>query len=99
MPRGRAVLAMLTFAAPFTLIAWLVGAVAIRLSMKTLRVRRFPPPGMRVVRDTPVLRGGAARLIGVGGLVLGAALLTTGTTLSFLAYRIGAVLRDGCPRS
>jgi hypothetical protein len=98
-PRGRAVLAMLAFAAPFTLAAWLVGVDAIRRSMQTLRARRFPPPGMRVVRDTPVLRGGRARLVAVVWLVLGASLLTTGTMLPLFAYRIGAVLRDGCPRA
>jgi hypothetical protein len=96
---GRAVLAMLGFAAPFTLAAWLVGGGAVRRSVQTLRARRFPPPGMRVVRDTPVLRGRTARLFGVIGLILGATLLTAGTMLPVLAYRIGTILRDGCPRA
>jgi hypothetical protein len=95
----RAVLAMLGFAAPFTLAAWLVGGDAVRRSMLTLRARRFPPPGMRVVRDTPVLRGRPARVFGMVGMVLGVALLTAGSMLPLVAYRIGVVLRDGCPRA
>jgi hypothetical protein len=95
---GRhAVLAMLAFAAPFTLAAWLVGVDAVRRSMRTIRARRFPPPGMRVVRDTPVLRGRMAHVFGMVGLSLGASLLVAGTLLPLIAYRIGAVLRDGCP--
>jgi hypothetical protein len=97
--RERAVLAMLGFAAPFTLIAWLMGVGTVRRAVQTLRARRFPPPGMRVARDTPVLRGRTARLLGVVGFVLGATLLTAGTVLPILAYRIGAVLRYGCPRA
>jgi hypothetical protein len=98
-PGRHAVLAMLGFAAPFTLLAWLVGVDVVRRSVKTFRACRFPPPGMRVVRDTPVLRGNAARFLGVAGLVLATALLTAGSALPFFAYRIGAVLRDGCPRA
>jgi hypothetical protein len=97
---GRhAVLAMLGFAAPFTLMAWLVGVEAARRSVQTLRACRFPPPGMRVMRDTPVLRGRPARFLGMLGLVLGAMLLTAGSVLPVVAYRIGTVLRDGCARS
>ena len=97
---GRhAVLVMLAFAAPFTFGAWLVGFDVVRRSLGTLRTRRFPPPGMRVMRDTPVVRGGTARVLGILGLVLGASLLTAGAMLPRMAYRIGAVLRDGCPRA
>lgn len=95
----HAVLAMIGFAAPFTLISYLVGVDAVRRSMRTIRARRFPPPGMRVVRDTRVLQGKMARAFGMAGLSLGVALLTAGTMLPVLAYRIGIVLRDGCPRA
>jgi hypothetical protein len=30
------------------------------LGVKVLRAQRFPPPGMRVIRDTPVISGPAA---------------------------------------
>src|SRR5262249_53258744 len=98
-PGGYAVLVMLGFAAPFTLLAWLVGVEAVRRSVRTLRARRFPPPGMRVLHDTPVLRGRRACSLGAIGLVLGTVLLVAGTALPFFAYRIGVVLRDGCPRA
>jgi hypothetical protein len=32
-----------------------------RLARQVVRDERFPPAGMRVVRDTPILRGAAAR--------------------------------------
>ena len=100
-PEGgrHAVLAMLGFTAPFTLMAWLVGAEAARRSWQTLRSHRFPPPGMRVMRDTPVVRAGPAHLLGACGLGLAALLLLAGSVLPVIAYRIGAVLRDGCPRA
>jgi len=37
----------------FAIFLWLFGA-------KVLRAQQFPPPGFRVVRDTPVVRGAAA---------------------------------------
>ena len=33
-----------------------------RLGTRIIKTQRFPPPGMTVVRDTPVLTGNAARL-------------------------------------
>jgi hypothetical protein len=54
---------------------------------------------MRVMRDTPVVRGGPAHLLGACGLGLAALLLLAGSVLPVIAYRIGAVLRDGCPRA
>jgi len=95
----HAVLAMLGFTAPFTLGACMIGIEALRRSLQTLRASQFPPPGMRVVRDTPILRGTRARTFGTLGIVLGAALLSAGTMLPILAWRIGVVLRDGCPRA
>ena len=94
-----AVLAMLGFATPFTLMAWLVAVEAARRSIQTLQSRRFPPPGMRVMHDTLVVRGRAVYFLGVFGLGLATLLLLAGSVLPVVAYRIGAVLRDGCPRA
>ena len=41
----------------FAVYLWSLGA-------KVLRVRQFPPPGYRVIRDTPVISGQAAELRG-----------------------------------
>jgi hypothetical protein len=76
--RERAVVAMLGFAAPFTLLAWVIGFDSVRRSLHTLRARQFPPPGTPVLRDTPVLRGRTAQMLGVVGLALGTLLLRRG---------------------
>jgi hypothetical protein len=58
----------------FAVYLWLLGA-------RVLRAQQFPPPGFRVIRDTPVVRGPAAvtrgqviqvlaLLLGVGGALL-----------------------------
>src|SRR5574341_1091413 len=43
----------------FAVYLWLLG-------VKALRAREFPPPGYRVIRDTPVIGGHAAVLRGRG---------------------------------
>ena len=45
-----------------------------RLGAKVLRSRRFPPPGARVVRDTPVVEGDAAATRGQALQILGVCL-------------------------
>jgi len=72
---------------------------ALRRSLSTWREGRFPPHGMRVLRDTPVIEGPVARTIGVLGCTLGATLLVAALLLGWTSYRIGAVLWYGCPRA
>jgi hypothetical protein len=75
------------------------GVDAARRSLSTLREARFPPRGMRVLRDTPVIEGaGAARSASLG-CTLGATLLVAALLLGWTSYRIGAVLWYGCPRA
>ncbi|HEY7742865.1 MAG TPA: hypothetical protein VIA19_07450 [Burkholderiales bacterium] len=47
------ILVLSTPAIAFAIYLWLLGR-------KVLRAERFPPPGLRVIRDTPVIRGAAA---------------------------------------
>ena len=47
----------------FAVYLWSLGA-------KVLRARQFPPPGYRVIRDTPVIGGQAAVLRGRGSKFL-----------------------------
>ena len=56
------------------------------------RAGRYPAPGSKVIRDTPVLHGDAARLRGVGMRVLAVflGLLSAGTMLA--VYRLVARL-------
>jgi hypothetical protein len=60
-----------------------------RLARRTLSAERFPPPGSRVVHDTPILTGDSAlargrmlqvmgAMIGMGALLIALALLRLG---------------------
>jgi hypothetical protein len=56
------------------------GVYALRLGARVTRDRLFPPPGQRVVRDTPIVSGRAAlargaRLKWIGAVAIGAAML------------------------
>ena len=96
---GEAVLWFAAFVTPIFALASAVGVDALRRSLATLRERRFPPPGMRVLRDTPVIRGRQARVLGILGCTLGATLLVAALALGWMSYRIGSVLWYGCPRA
>jgi hypothetical protein len=63
-----------------------------RLGVRVARAERYPPPGAKVIRDTPVLHGEQARLRAVLFRVLAAflGLLSAGTVLA--AYRLVARL-------
>ena len=39
-----------------------LGALLIRVAVKTIQSRRFSPPGMKVLRDTPIITGTGAKL-------------------------------------
>jgi hypothetical protein len=64
------------------------------LSAKVLRAREFPPPGHRVVRDTPVVVGEAAlaRARQLRALALGCGI--AGAMLGFLLWRIAALFSN-----
>ena len=96
---AEAVLWFVAFMVPILALAVAVGVDALRRSMATFREGRFPPPGMRVLRDTPVIRGRTARVIGILGCTLGVTLLVVTLLLGWMSYRIGAVLWYGCPKA
>ena len=57
---------------------WLLGA-------RVLRAQQFPPPGFRVIRDTPIVRGPAAMTRGHSIQVLAVCLgLSTGVLCLFI---------------
>lgn len=39
-----------------------LGAILIRVAVRTIQSGRFPPPGMKVLRDTPINTGNGAKL-------------------------------------
>jgi len=96
---AEAVLWFAAFVVPILALTVMVGVDAVRRSLATFRESRFPPRGMRVIRDTPVIQGRTARVVGVLGCVLGATLLVAVLLLGWTSYRIGAVLWYGCPRA
>jgi hypothetical protein len=95
---AEAVAMFAAFVLPILALTVVAGVDAARRSLRTVRERRFPPHGMRVLRDTPVIEGPAARLVGVLGCTLGATLLVAALLLAVTSYRIASVLWYGCPR-
>ena len=72
----------------FAVYLWSLGA-------KVLRARQFPPPGSRVIRDTPVIGGQAAVLRGRGLKVLAVCLGVASVLLWLLLGRLAWVLSEG----
>lgn len=64
------------------------------LGQRVVRAREFPPPGLRVIRDTPVVTDGRAisrgRLLKLLALACGIA----AAALGFLLWRFESWLRD-----
>ncbi len=74
----------------FAMAIWL-GWLALRIN----RAERFPLPNARVVRDTPVLTGAAARRQARIALVLATALLVSGVVVPLLLMRLTSLLAPG----
>lgn len=72
----------------FAFYLWSLGA-------KVLRARQFPPPGYRVVRDTPVMGGQAAVSRGRGFKVLALCFGIASALLWLLLWQLAWVLSEG----
>jgi hypothetical protein len=72
--------------------AWLSTRL-ILMAIHTFKSRRFPPPGMRVIRDTKIQTGRRAKVYGC--LLIAAALfvLSTNLVLFFLHQKINGLMR------
>ncbi|MEM6456413.1 MAG: hypothetical protein AAF772_15080 [Acidobacteriota bacterium] len=68
--------ATLRFVIVPSLLLALTAVWMMRLALRARRADAYPPPGTRVVRDTPIVRGPAARRKAGFGLALGALALT-----------------------
>jgi hypothetical protein len=62
------------------------------LGSKVLHAREFPPPGTRVIRDTPVVHGQAAALRGRGIRLLAICLVAVSAALWWLLWRVAEVM-------
>jgi len=60
------------------------GVYAVRFGSQVLATGQYPPPGIRVLRRTPVLRGPLLRYLARGQQVLGVALVLCGIALLVL---------------
>ena len=65
------------------------------VSGRVLRAQQFPPPGHRVIRDTPILRGHAAISRGRTLKVLAVCLGVACALLWLLFWRLASVLSKG----
>lgn len=74
----------------FAAYLWTYGA-------KVLRTQESPPPGYRVIRDTLVLRGQAARIRGHAFRILAAVLGTASLLFWLLLWRLARLLAAGLP--
>lgn len=81
-------LVMLSTVAPVILMAVYLW----RLGSRITRARRFPPPGLRVVRQTVVLTGDAASRRGRLLQILAGGLAAAGALLGFTLWRFFALL-------
>lgn len=72
----------------FAVHLWSIGA-------RVLRAQEFPPPGYRVIRDTPVIGGRSAVLRGRAFLILAIALGVTSVLLWLQFWRLARMLGAG----
>ncbi len=85
---GRAVLAVVAAGAA------VISLYLARVSWRTLGSGRFPPPGTRVISDTRVRYGRAARRRGRAGLAMAAATLILTAVVVLQANRLLEALLD-----
>ena len=69
-----------------------LGAYLWRGASRVRRAQRWPPPGARTLRDTPVLTGAAARRRARGMQAVALALWLVALALPVLAWRLHAAL-------
>jgi len=68
-----------------------------RLGRRTAAAERYPPPGLRVVRDTRIVAGARARRLGRGLQAIAAALACGGVLLAWLLWRLLSLAGRAAP--
>ena len=84
--KGSALLAGTSIAMGVSLVAF--GGYLFLLSRRIAASGRFPPPGMRVIRDTAVSTGREARRRATATLVMAVVLLAGGVLLPVATFRL-----------
>jgi hypothetical protein len=85
---SRLALALTAVALAMTASALGFAAYFWRLGAKAVRAERFPPPGLATVRDTPIVRGPAARRRGRLLQSAAVALAVVAGAIPFLVWRL-----------
>lgn len=89
---GRSAIVLLVIAVLGAVPTLGMGLYLWRLGSRTIREGRYPPSGVRMLRDTIVVRGRPAVWRGGVARVLGGALLVAALALLFFLWRIWALL-------
>lgn len=89
-PRARLVLGAVAAAAVGPLLA--CATYAWRVGVRTVHAEEFPPPGIRVVRDTPVVTGQPAMVRGRLLRVFALACIGGAVAMVFLLWRLDSLL-------
>lgn len=72
-----------------------VGSLGSYLALRILRTGQYPPPGLRVVRDTPLRTGRPARRVALLLGTLAALVFLGGLGLSVVLWRVTQVSQGG----
>jgi hypothetical protein len=97
--RRRTVVVLGVILVPLVALVVAAAVDAIRRGVETVRAECYPPPGMRVFRDTVVVRGRLARVLGMLSGTLGALLILLCVTLAVFTVQLGVALQRGCPKA
>ena len=80
----RIALLALTLIMTVTLIGF--GGYLANISIRTLKLAQFPPPGLRVIKDTQVVIGKPARIRGAVGVILSILLIISGVFFLIIVW-------------
>jgi hypothetical protein len=68
------------------------GALLMHIARRVLKNRQYPPPDMRVVVDTAVIRGEQARRVALLGLALSTLLIVAGALVPVVGWHLLSIL-------
>lgn len=79
----------------FYLVTWIttitavgIGVYTLNLSLRIFKFQCFPPPGMRVIKDTKIITGQKARTRAMIGVIIATVIIICGITFPYIAYEL-----------
>ncbi len=64
-----------------------LGGFIAHLSFRTIQTSEFPPPHVKVIRDTQIITGQRAKRRGIIGIIIAAAIILSALTFPWLFYK------------